>query len=193
MQLSGGAVSVVRMLLNRPNALTALRLLLVPPFGWAVADGRPLLASAIFWLAVATDFADGWVARRYAEQTPFGGLMDHAVDAAFVATGAFALACLGALPHLLAPLIALAFLQYALDSRALVERGLRPSALGRWNGIAYYVIVAAPITRDSLGFGWPSPGLVRGLGWVLVATTSASMADRLRWLLSARRARGSPA
>ena len=180
------------MLFTRANALTVLRLLLVPIFGWAILEARPVLASAVFWLAVATDFADGWVARRFDEATPLGGAVDHAVDAAFVATGAFALACTGALPMLLAPLIVLAFLQYALDSRVLSERGLRPSALGRWNGIAYYVIVAVPIMRETLGLAWPPPGLVTALGWALVATTLLSMAERLRWLLAARRAPGSP-
>jgi cardiolipin synthase len=181
------------MLLTRANALTVLRLLLVPAFGWAILEARPVLATAVFWLAVVSDFADGWVARRFDEATPLGGLVDHAVDAAFVATGAFALACVGALPLLLAPLIVLAFLQYALDSRVLAERGLRPSALGRWNGIAYYVIVAVPIMRETLGLAWPGPWLVTALGWALVATTLLSMAERLRWLLLARRAPGSPA
>ena len=97
-------------------------------------------------------------------------------------TGAYAM--LGVLPLALPPLIVAAFLQYVIDSRAGVHRPLRASFLGRWNGIAYYVAVAVPLIRDALGLPAPGPGLVMGLGWILVASTLASMADRA---LAARR------
>ncbi len=169
--------------LTRANALTLLRLACAPLLAAAVLHERPLVAALLFGTAVATDFADGWVARRFDEATPFGGLVDHAVDAAFVTLGTAALARVGALPGLLPLLIALAFLQYALDSRVLAARGLHPSPLGRANGIAYYVIVAVPIVRDALGLGWPGHGLVLALGWLLVASSLLSMLDRGRLLL----------
>ena len=114
--------------------------------------------------------------------------MDHAVDAAFVTTGCAALALVGVLPALLPALIALAFTQYAIDSRVGAARPLRGSALGRWNGIAYYAVIAVPVTRDALGLEWPGPDPVSALGWALVGTTLLSMADRLR---TSRRAGGS--
>ena len=97
-------------------ALTLLRLLLAPLLGWAIAFERPELATLVFWLAVGSDVADGWVARRYGEVTRLGGVIDHAVDATFVSVGCLALAHAGVLPLALAPLIVLAFLQYAADS-----------------------------------------------------------------------------
>jgi phosphatidylglycerophosphate synthase len=163
---------------TRANALTALRLAAAPALAAAICAGDPLVATALFALAVATDFADGWVARRCAEQSPLGGLMDHAVDAAFVTTGCAALASVSVLPVLLPLLIPVAFVQYAVDSRAGPARPLRASRLGRWNGIAYYTIVAVPIVRDALGLGWPGARLVAALGWLLVVSTLVSMADR---------------
>jgi len=179
--------------LTRANALTALRLLLAPLLYAAIVQARPSVAVGVFWLAVATDLADGWVARRFGEATPLGSLVDHAADATFATAGTAALVCVGALPEALPALIAIAFLQYALDSRRIAASGLRASALGRCNGIAYFVIVAVPLVRDALGLGWPGASLVRGLGWLLVGSTLLSMLDRLRWLLATRRARGSPA
>jgi phosphatidylglycerophosphate synthase len=170
------------------NALSGLRLLLAAPLAGCVLTGRPVLGTLVFFTAVASDFADGWVARRRGDATPLGGVFDHAVDAVFVSTGCAAWAAAGALPAPLPAFILAAFLQYALDSRVLVRRGLRGSALGRVNGIAYYVIVAVPLVRDALGLAWPGPGLVKGLGWGLVATSALSMLDRLRLLLR-RRAR----
>jgi phosphatidylglycerophosphate synthase len=168
------------------NALTFLRLLAAPLLATAVLSEHPVVASLLFFGAVASDFADGWVARRFDEVSPFGGLVDHAVDAAFVTVGTAALAGAGVLPAVLPLLIGVAFLQYAFDSRHLSERGLHPNPIGRVNGIAYYVIVAVPIVRDALGLGWPGPGFVRALGWALVATTLVSMLDRLRLLLRRR-------
>ena len=176
--------------LTTADALTLLRLLAVPPFVLAVCEGSPLLASSIFAIAAATDFADGRVARARGLSSTFGGFLDHAVDAAFVSAGAAALASVGALPWLLSPLIAVAFVQYALDSKLMRSRGLRASSLGRWNGIAYYVIVAIPVVRDALGLGWPGAGLVRALGWALVASTLLSITDRLRLLARARGSSG---
>lgn len=172
---------------TRANAVTALRLVAAPALAAAVCAGDMGPALALFAFAVATDVADGWLARRYGEVTPLGGFMDHAVDATFVTTGSAALALTGVLPALLPVLIALAFTQYALDSRVGAARPLRGSALGRWNGIAYYAVVAVPITRDALGLGWPGPDWVAALGWGLVGTTLLSMADRARTSLAGGR------
>ena len=165
---------------TRANALTLLRLLAAPALVVAVRDDAVAAAAALFALAVATDFADGWVARRYGEASLLGGLVDHAVDATFVTCGTAALASKGVLPVVLPALIAIAFLEYAWDTRRGRSRGLRPSALGRWNGIAYYAVVGIPVVRDALGLAVPGPVLVRGIGWLLVVSTLVSIGLRLR-------------
>jgi phosphatidylglycerophosphate synthase len=162
------------------NALSLLRLALVPLLGATILRDQPLVAGLLFALAVATDFADGAVARRRGEVTVFGGLLDHAVDATLCVTGLAAWACRGEAPIVLAPLVAVAFTQYVLDSRALAGRPLRASSLGRWNGIAYYVLVAVPIYRDLLGLATPGATWLLAAGWLLVATTIVSMFDRLQ-------------
>jgi cardiolipin synthase len=166
-------------LATRANALTALRLAAAPLLVWAICAGAEVVALACFALAVVTDLTDGRVARRFGEASPLGGFLDHATDALFVASGIGALAAQGVAPLPLAPLVLAAFAQYALDSRALAGRPLRASARGRWNGVAYFVLLGIPVVRDGLGIGWPADALVRMLGWALVASTVASMADRL--------------
>jgi phosphatidylglycerophosphate synthase len=161
------------------NALSLARLALVPLLGAAILRDAPLAAGALFALAVATDLADGPLARRRGEASALGGLLDHAVDATLCVVGLAAWWCRGEAPAVLAPLVAAAFAQYVLDSRALAGRPLRTSALGRWNGIAYYVLVAVPIYRDALGLAWPGAGWVRAAGWALAAATLVSIADRL--------------
>jgi hypothetical protein len=93
----------------------------------------------------------------------------------------------GVVPVPLPFLVAVAFSQYLLDSRALAGRPLRASFPGRWNGIFYFVLIGIPLVRDALGLGWPGAGLVVLIGWALVASTLVSMADRAWALFSLRR------
>ena len=168
--------------LTRANALTSLRFAAAPGIAWAIHAGAPEAALALFALAVASDLADGRVARRFGEASSLGGFLDHATDALFVSAGLAALASHARVPLALPVLVLAAFAQYAVDSRALPSapgRSLRASALGRWNGIAYFVLLGIPVVRDGLALGWPDDPLIHLLGWALVATTLVSMGDRL--------------
>jgi phosphatidylglycerophosphate synthase len=162
------------------NVLTGMRLVSAPFFAAAVLHGSHAAACALFALAVVTDFFDGRIARLRGETSSFGGLLDHASDALFVTAGLGALAWNGAVPAPLPFLVAAAFVQYVVDSRAHAGKRLRASRLGRYNGIAYFALVAAPLVRDLCALAWPSPPVVRALGWALVATTALSMLDRWR-------------
>jgi phosphatidylglycerophosphate synthase len=172
--------------LTRANALTLLRLLLAPVLALAILEGTESVAAMFFWMAVVTDVADGRTARRFGEETRYGRFFDHAADAIFVTAGTAALAGVGALPAALPVLIAVAFAQYAVDFRFVDANNLRKSRLGHLNGIAYYVIVALPVMRDAIGISWPGAELVWAGGWLLVASTIASVATRFRFAWSAK-------
>jgi phosphatidylglycerophosphate synthase len=169
--------------LTLANALTAIRLLAAPACAVAILDGAAVAAAALFALAVVTDLADGPVARRRGEVSALGGLLDHSSDAIFVSLGLAALAFQGQVPALLPLLVILAFFQYVLDSNTLAGHPLRASWLGRWNGIAYFVLLGIPVIRDVLGLAWPGDGWVVALGWGLVASTLVSMGNRALALL----------
>ncbi len=167
------------------NALTALRLILVFPSCWSIATGQLALAAVVFCMAVASDVADGRVARARGEVSKFGGLFDHSVDASFVGLSLGALAMPGgqgdlAVTPLLPVLVFLSFTQYALDSKVLQGQSLRASVLGRYNGIGYFVVLGTAVIGAALRL--PAPILnpvVMVMAWLLVATTLASMLDRL--------------
>jgi cardiolipin synthase len=180
--MEGSGFPLLRRVATAANFVTAMRLFAAPLLALAIHAGLPRPAAVLFAVGVATDFLDGWASRRLGEVSPGGRTFDHATDAIFVAAGLAALASRGALPVWLAPLVMLAFLQYALDSGGFSGRFLRASSLGRANGIAYYVLLGIPVVRDALGLSWPPAVLVRALGWLLVATTLVSMAERLRAL-----------
>jgi CDP-diacylglycerol--glycerol-3-phosphate 3-phosphatidyltransferase len=73
---------------NIPNALTLLRILLIPVlvlvFYWPFPH-HLLVAAAIFSLAAITDWFDGYLARRLGQTTPFGAFLDPVADKLMVA------------------------------------------------------------------------------------------------------------
>lgn len=169
------------------NGLSVARLLSALPCAYAVAVSNWPVAVAAFCFAVATDIADGPVARRRGEASRVGGLVDHSTDALFCIAVLGAFAATGLYPVLLPFVIGGAFVQYVADSRVLAGKELRASRIGRCNGIAYFVLAGTPIVRNALGWSWPADPLLYGLGWLFVATTAISMIDRLHALITARR------
>lgn len=69
--------------MNLPNIITLARILLVPIFVviylWP-GDGTYLIAATLFALAAATDWLDGYLARRLNQTTPFGAFLDPVAD-----------------------------------------------------------------------------------------------------------------
>ncbi|NKC00528.1 MAG: hypothetical protein GKR90_18840 [Pseudomonadales bacterium] len=164
------------------NLVTSLRLTLIPATAFAILNADWILAAAIFTFVVISDVVDGKLARAFNQASPLGGLLDHATDATYVSISAWVLAELGLINPWLAPLIAVAFIQYTLDSRALAGQILRASQIGRINGIAYFVLVGTAIGSNALN--WDFLALpVQLLAWLLVFTSLISIGDRLRALI----------
>ena len=74
--------------INIPNALTMLRILLIPVL--VVVFSLPfrdhlMVAAIIFALAAVTDWIDGYLARRLGQMTAFGAFLDPVADKLMVA------------------------------------------------------------------------------------------------------------
>ena len=163
------------------NALTAIRLLLVLPFAFYMAQGdrRSAIFALVAWVtALITDVLDGPIARRIGTVTAWSGTFDHTTDFLFVTSGLFAGALRGAFPWILPVLITAAFTQYVIDSYWIHRHTkLRGSKLGRYNGMFYFVPTCMDILiRMGLIFLQP---LLTILVWVLVVSTLVSMVQRL--------------
>lgn len=72
--------AVVRELRLLPNQLTAGRLLLVPVLWIEALRGHGLVVGIGLALAFASDWADGFVARRLHVSSPFGSKLDSIAD-----------------------------------------------------------------------------------------------------------------
>ena len=68
-----------------PNAISFVRLGLVPVFYWLLVSGQDSAALGILIAATASDFIDGYIARRFNQVTRLGALLDPASDRLFIA------------------------------------------------------------------------------------------------------------
>ncbi len=120
------------------NLLTVVRFASIGPCAAAVIAERWVWAGTLFALAVVSDLFDGPIARRFAQASSLGGLLDHATDALFVMVLLGALAYQNYVPWVLPCLVSAAFLQYMLDSRALAGPGVNLACrrLDRTAGLA---------------------------------------------------------
>jgi cardiolipin synthase len=86
-----------------PNALSAARLAGVPLFLWLVlgpeADGWALVVLAV---SGATDYADGWLARKLDQQTVVGQILDPVADRLYILAVVIGLALRDVIPWWLA-------------------------------------------------------------------------------------------
>jgi cardiolipin synthase len=86
-------------ILTAPNLITMVRLLCIPLFLWMLFGKHWQTASAIL-LAVlgATDWVDGFVARRYHQVSTFGKVLDPTADRLLVGTAVISVLVYGAVP-----------------------------------------------------------------------------------------------
>lgn len=90
---------------NVPNILTVVRIILVPFYVVALFIGPDefswrLAATVIFTLAMLTDLADGYIARKYNLITDFGKLWDPIADKALTGAAFISISILHADPVL---------------------------------------------------------------------------------------------
>ena len=185
--------------MNLPNALTLVRMFLVPLLVVVLLtefEGRRILGvpkelvgAAIFALASMTDWLDGYLARRRRQVTPLGQMLDPIADKLLTSAAFISLVQLNLAPAWMVALII---------GREFAITGLRSFAHTR--GIA---MPASPLGKIKMAsqvtaillliLGWgPLPWLApigHAALWVVMLTALASAADygrRLQRLLNAR-------
>src|SRR5258707_8021174 len=87
-ELNGSSGAGRLMQFNVPIALTWLRIVLIPlfvgvyylPQAWLSMPAKNWVAMTIFAVAAITDWADGWLARRWGQTSAFGAFLDPVAD-----------------------------------------------------------------------------------------------------------------
>ena len=163
--------------LNVPNALTLVRILLVPVVVVALiveSPGGSVIAAVVFALAALTDGLDGYIARTRQSVTNFGKVMDPVADKLMVAAALIALVSLDRLE---------AWVAMVVIAREFAVSGLRIAAgqqgvdipssrLGKAKTIVQVAAVLALIAASDHDAAW-----VQALVYSMVAITVVSGAD----------------
>lgn len=164
-------------MLNLPNSLTILRILMVPLLVVVLLtrfDGSEFWGLAIFLLAAVTDLIDGAVARRTKTVTRAGALLDPIADKLLTSSAFISLVELGLAP---------AWMVVVIIGREFAVTGLRQIATtqglvisANWLGKAktFMQIVAVSLLIVSYQLGkWAMLGRIAL--WLAVILTAASM------------------
>lgn len=155
---------------NIANALTVLRVLMVPVYAWLLlADGgsNPVLrfwAAGVFVLATLTDRIDGEIARRRGLITDFGKVTDPIADKALMGMAFVGLSLLGELPWWVTVLVLAREWGVTLLRFFVIRHGVMPAGRG---GKLKTVLQSVTLTLFSLPL-WvlPLSGLWTAVAWV---------------------------
>ena len=163
--------------LNVPNALTLVRILLVPVLVAVLLQAAPngsWIAAGVFALAAVTDTVDGYLARSRRSVTTFGKVMDPIADKLLVAAALISLVSLGRVDAWVAMvIIAREFAVSGLRVAAGVQGVVIPaSRLGKAKTITQVAAILALIAAHHPGQAW-----VQILVYLAVVITLASGAD----------------
>ena len=127
-------------------------------------EKRNLIAAAMFMLFAATDWLDGYLARRLNQMTNFGRLMDPLADKVLVASALICLIPLGALP---------AWAVIVIITREFLITGLRQLAAGQ--GVI--------LPSDPLGKHKTAWQLITIFFFLVLLAAGDCFGDESRWLL----------
>jgi cardiolipin synthase len=81
-----------------PNVITLVRLACIPFFVWLLADDELLAAAGLLAVLGATDWVDGWVARRFDQGSDLGKVLDPVADRILLLVAGVGLIVQGSVP-----------------------------------------------------------------------------------------------
>ncbi|MFQ5981766.1 MAG: CDP-alcohol phosphatidyltransferase family protein [Woeseiaceae bacterium] len=165
-----------------PNAISLLRIALVPPIVYLIIDGRFRSAIALFLVAGFSDGLDGYLAKRYNWQTRTGALLDPAADKLLVAGLFVTLAIVARIPIWLAVIVVLrdvVIVGGAMAYNFLVRpvEG-EPTRISKLNTAFELTFILFVLSRA--GFGWPDQISITVLGAAVFVTVVVSGIDYVR-------------
>jgi CDP-diacylglycerol--glycerol-3-phosphate 3-phosphatidyltransferase len=165
-----------------PNALTILRLALIPVFVALMLADDPANwpAGIVFGVAGITDQVDGYLARRWRVESQFGKVADPLADRLMIDAAAIMLLIDGRLPWYASAVILARDLLMVAGYRLVVPRGydFEVSRLGKLATWVLYASIGLVIVTDD-GVDWPV--------WLFWIGVALALVAAFQYLQKARR------
>ena len=126
-------------ILTVPNLISAARLAGIPLFLWLLFSSGDRWGAALLWGALgATDWVDGWWARRFNSVSKVGKLLDPITDRAVLLAGVFAVGFDGSVPWWLVVLTLAREGIVAVVGLVLLSLGAKPIDVTWWGKCATF-------------------------------------------------------
>jgi cardiolipin synthase len=154
---------------NLPNALTVLRILLVPMFVGVVLYGHLSAALAVFLVAGLTDALDGLIARLLDQQTTLGRYLDPLADKLLLVAAFVVLSVEGWVPLWVTIIVVSRDIIISVGSLVIHLLRERPDIAPSLMGKVTTVLQLAYIVAVLLGTAMPLPGWLILVSLVAVA------------------------
>jgi cardiolipin synthase (CMP-forming) len=170
-----------------PNAVTLVRLVLMPVCAYLLASGRYGWGLVLTAVVGSTDWVDGWLARRTGQVSRVGQLLDPLADRLLIGSVAIALVIRGVLPWPAAVLLVARDLVLLCGWPLLKRRGIEPPeviVLGK--AATLVLLLALPVlTLGATGLAVADLARVLGLAllWAGVAMYYLAGAVYVRMVL----------
>ncbi|MER3393445.1 MAG: CDP-alcohol phosphatidyltransferase family protein [Microcella pacifica] len=167
-EMSGTSAVVSDRIVTIPNALSTVRLLLVPVFLALVLTGQDLAALVVIIVSSATDYLDGIIARRFGQITKLGQLLDPAADRLFIFAAVIALAVREVVPWWVVIVIVGRDVLLAVLGVVLAQHDYGPLPVHHLGKLATFALFyALPILV--LGQAFPQVAAVSDpIGWAFI-------------------------
>lgn len=162
--------------LTVPNALSVLRLIIVPFFAWTFMTGHTIIATILLVVSGLTDMFDGMIARKFNQVTELGKMLDPLADK--VTQGVVAI-CLGIKYPIILPVLLIFVVKelvMLICASILLKKKKRPTAAmwyGKVGTAMFYVSVAIVVLMNR-AFFVPEPACTI-ISYVLLVPTAGMM------------------
>ncbi|KKZ68097.1 CDP-diacylglycerol-glycerol-3-phosphate 3-phosphatidyltransferase [[Emmonsia] crescens] len=177
-----------------PNILTFSRLAAAPVIGYCILHSYDTLALSLFAYASVTDLVDGYIARKFNQQTVVGTVIDPMADKTLMTIGVICLAIKSGIPVWLAGLIlardvglAISAIYYRWISLpppktmarywdfSLPSAEVKPTAISKVNTALQLLLIgsamAMPVVPEAILMAWNLHEGMTGLQYVVAGTT----------------------
>ncbi|WP_200209046.1 CDP-diacylglycerol--glycerol-3-phosphate 3-phosphatidyltransferase [Micromonospora coerulea] len=174
---------------NAANALTALRLVLVPVFAVTVVvsdmthAGWRIAACLIFAVASVTDLVDGWIARRFKLVTSVGKVADPIADKALTGAALVLLSWYDRLPWWVTAVILARELGITALRFWVIRHGVIAASRGGKAKTALQILAIA-------WYLWPMPAALAMVGpWIMAVAVIVTVLTGFDYVAQALRLR----